>query len=121
MTFVTPRYLSATRRRIMAVLCVILWLALPNAGRAYSVLTHQAIIDAVWIDSMKPVLVQRFPDATEEQLIRAHAYAYGGCIIQDLGYYPFGSHFFSDLVHYVRSADFVQTLLDESGDLNELA
>jgi hypothetical protein len=66
-------------------------------------------------------LVKRFPNATEEELIKAHAYAYGGCIIQDLGYYPFGSHFFSDLVHYVRSADFVQTLLDESGDLNELA
>lgn len=70
---------------------------------------------------MKPVLIQRFPNATEEQLVQAHAYAYGGCIIQDLGYYPFGSKFFSDLVHYVRSADFVQSLLDESGDLNELA
>lgn len=104
----------------MAGFCVV-WLAFPNPGRAYSVLTHQAIIDAVWLDSMKPVLIKRFPDATEEQLMHAHAYAYGGCIIQDLGYYPFGSHFFSDLVHYVRSADFVQSLLDESGDLNELA
>ncbi|MEN6509417.1 MAG: zinc dependent phospholipase C family protein, partial [Smithella sp.] len=84
-------------------------------------LTHQAIIDTVWLDAIKPVLSKRFPDATEDQLMHAHAYAYGGCIIQDLGYYPFGSRFFSDLVHYVRSADFVQALFDESRDLNELA
>ena len=120
MTLVSRRYLSATKQRIMAGLCVV-WFAFPNPGRAYSVLTHQAIIDSVWLDSMKPVLIKRFPDATEDQLMHAHAYAYGGCIIQDLGYYPFGSRFFSDLVHYVRSADFVQALLDESRDLNELA
>jgi hypothetical protein len=120
MTLVSRKYLSATKQRIMAGLCVV-WFALPNPGRAYSVLTHQAIIDSVWLDAMKPVLIKRFPDATEDQLMHAHAYAYGGCIIQDLGYYPFGSRFFSDLVHYVRSADFVQALLDESRDLNELA
>jgi len=85
------------------------------------VLTHEAIIDTVWLDVMKPVLIKRFPDVTEDQLTEAHAYAYGGCIIQDLGYYPFGSRFFSDLVHYVRSADFVQALLEESQDLNEFA
>jgi hypothetical protein len=120
MTLVSRKYLSVTKQRIMAGLCVV-WFALPNPGRAYSVLTHQAIIDSVWLDAMKPVLIKRFPDATEDQLMHAHAYAYGGCIIQDLGYYPFGSRFFSDLVHYVRSADFVQALLDESRDLNELA
>lgn len=121
MTLVSRKYLSATKQRIMAGLCVVVWFALPIPGRAYSVLTHQAIIDSVWLDAMKPVLIKRFPDATEDQLMHAHAYAYGGCIIQDLGYYPFGSRFFSDLVHYVRSADFVQALLDESRDLNELA
>jgi hypothetical protein len=121
MTLVSRKYLSVTKQRIMAGLCVVVWFALPNPGRAYSVLTHQAIIDSVWLDAMKPVLIKRFPDATEDQLMHAHAYAYGGCIIQDLGYYPFGSRFFSDLVHYVRSADFVQALLDESRDLNELA
>ena len=121
MTLVSRKYLSATKQRIMAGLCVVVWFALPNPGRAYSVLTHQAIIDSVWLDAMKPVLIKRFPDATEDQLMHAHVYAYGGCIIQDLGYYPFGSRFFSDLVHYVRSADFVQALLDESRDLNELA
>src|SRR5262249_40173149 len=76
---------------------------------------------ALWDKSIKPVLLQRYPNATEDDLKTAHAYAYGGCIIQDLGYYPFGNHFFTDLVHYVRSADFLKFLLAESHDLNEYA
>jgi hypothetical protein len=87
----------------------------------YSVLTHEAIIDAAWGDSIVPLLVKRFPNATAEELLQAHAYAYGGAIIQDLGYYPFGSSFFSDLTHYVRSGDFVLALIEESRDLNEYA
>jgi hypothetical protein len=88
---------------------------------AYSVLTHEAIIDAAWKDSIVPLLLSRFPDATPEELLQAHAYAYGGAIIQDLGYYPFGSRFFSDLTHYVRSGDFVLALIEESKSLNEYA
>jgi hypothetical protein len=87
----------------------------------YSVLAHEAIIDAAWEDSIVPALLSRFPSATPEQLRQAHAYAYGGAIIQDLGYYPFGSKFFSDLTHYVRSGDFVVALIEESRDLNEYA
>jgi hypothetical protein len=87
----------------------------------YSVLTHEAIIDAAWKDSIAPLLLSRFPNTTPEALLQAHAYAYGGAIIQDLGYYPFGSHFFSDLTHYVRSGDFVLALIQESKDLNEYA
>jgi hypothetical protein len=87
----------------------------------YSVLTHEAIIDAAWKDGIKPLLLQRFPSATPEELLQAHAYAYGGTIIQDMGYYPFGSRFFSDLTHYVRSGDFVLALIAESRDLNEYA
>ena len=87
----------------------------------YSVLTHEAIIDAAWKDDIEPVLLSRFPDTTAEQLVEAHAYAYGGAIIQDMGYYPFGSQFFSDLTHYVRSGDFVLALIAESHDLNEYA
>ena len=98
-----------------------LCLAVPCSSAAYSVLTHEAIIDTVWPDALKPALLKRFPQATDDQLHSAHAYAYGGCIIQDLGYYPFGKHFFSDLTHYVRSADFLQALLDESKDINEYA
>jgi hypothetical protein len=88
---------------------------------AYSVLTHQAIIDSSWNDSIKPMLLKRFPRATLEELKEAHAHVYGGAIIQDMGYYPFGSKFFTDLTHYVRSGEFVEALLDESANLNEYA
>jgi hypothetical protein len=87
----------------------------------YSVLTHEAIIDAAWKESIVPALLKRFPNATPEELLQAHAYAYGGAIIQDMGYYPFGNAFFSDLTHYVRSGDFVLALIEESRDLNEYA
>jgi hypothetical protein len=88
---------------------------------SYSVLTHEAIIDSVWDTSIKPLLLKRFPDATPEQLVEAHAYAYGGSIIQDMGYYPFGAKLFTDLLHYVRSGDFVLNLIRDSQDLNEYA
>jgi hypothetical protein len=107
--------------RIVTGVSAFILLSFPPPALAYSVLTHEAIIDTLWIDTIQPVLTRRFPGATEEQLREAHAHAYGGCIIQDLGYYPFGNHLFSDLVHYARSADFLQALLDESRDLNEYA
>jgi Zinc dependent phospholipase C len=96
-------------------------LSSPPPALAYSVLTHEAIVDSLWVDSIRPILVARFPGATDQQIRDAHAYTYGGCIIQDLGYYPFGNHFFSDLVHYVRSADFLQAMLEESRDVDEFA
>jgi hypothetical protein len=85
------------------------------------VLSHEAIIDAAWETHIKPLLLKRFPQATEEDLSRAQAYAYGGAIIQDMGYYPYGSPFFSDLTHYVRSGDFIQSLLRNAKDLTEYA
>lgn len=84
-------------------------------------LTHQALVDTLWDDNIKTVLLKRFPNATEDELRIAHGYTYGGCVIQDLGYYPFGDRFFSDLAHYVRSADFLFILLGEAQDLNEYA
>jgi hypothetical protein len=87
----------------------------------YSVLSHEAIIDSAWDQSIKPILLRRFPNATEDELRKAHGYSYGGAILQDLGYYPFGSHLFSDLVHYVRSGDFVASMLSEARDLDEYA
>ena len=99
----------------------LLLLFLVPAAYPYSVLTHEAIIDSTWGSAIKPLLLQRFPDATPDELKQAHAYAYGGCIIKDLGYYPFGSKFFSDLTHYVRSGDFVLNLIRDSQDLNEYA
>jgi hypothetical protein len=91
------------------------------AVHAYSVLTHEAIIDSTWDSAIKPLLMKRFPGTTPDELTQAHAYAYGGCIIQDLGYYPFGNKFFSDLTHYVRSGDFILNLIHESQDVNEYA
>lgn len=87
----------------------------------YSVLTHEQVVDLMWNDQIQPLLLKRFPGATEQDLQQAHAYSYGGCVLQDMGYYPFGSKFFSDLVHYVRSGDFVEALLQDSSDLNEYA
>jgi hypothetical protein len=85
------------------------------------VLTHEAIIDSTWDSAIKPLLLKRFPATTPDEFAAAHAYAYGGCIIQDLGYYPFGSKFFSDLTHYVRSGDFIGNMIREAQDLNEYA
>jgi hypothetical protein len=104
----------------LAYVALLLCGVAPGA-RAYSVLTHEAIVDTVWDNSIKPLLLKRFPDATPDQLNEAHGFAYGGCIIQDVGYYPFGNHLFSDLVHYVRTGDFVQALISESKDLKEYA
>jgi hypothetical protein len=88
---------------------------------AYSVLTHEEIVDLTWKDYLLPLLKKRFPAATEDDLKKAHAFAYGGSLIQDMGYYPFGNKYFSDLTHYVRSGDFVENLLKEASDLNEYA
>ncbi len=105
--------------RLGAVLLTLLLCA--SGSFAYSVLTHEEIVDLVWTDELRPLLLQRFPTLTEDQLKEAHGYAYGGAVIQDLGYYPFGSVEFSNLVHYVRSGDFVQELLRQSQDANEYA
>ncbi len=102
-------------------LVLLLMLMLSAPSRAYSVLTHEQIVDLLWKAQIRPLLLARFPDATEDEIRRAHAYAYGGSLIQDIGYYPFGNHFFSDLVHYVRSGDFVGSLLQESKDIDEYA
>ncbi|MCC8424057.1 zinc dependent phospholipase C family protein [Mucilaginibacter sp. UR6-11] len=106
------RYLSFL---ILAV-CLI-----PSSVKAYSVLTHEAIIDASWEKSIKPLLKKRFPDASEAELRLAHSYAYGGSLMTDIGYSPFGSTYFTNLIHYVRSGDFVNNLISESDNLNEFA
>jgi hypothetical protein len=108
--------------RVFAVIvALVLSLGWPSEAAAYAVLAHEAIIDSAWDTNLRPLLLKRFPDATPEQLKEAHGYAYGGAIIQDMGYYPHGSFFFSDLTHYVRSGDFVLALLRDSGDLDGYA
>jgi Zinc dependent phospholipase C len=100
---------------------VLAGLSVPRRAEGYSVLAHEANIDAVWDTTIKAILQARFPQATPDDLLRARAYAYGGCVIQDLGYYPFGSHFFSNLLHYVRTGDFVATLIRDAQDIDEYA
>ena len=107
--------------RLSAAGCGLLVLLSCQSASAYSVLTHEAIVDSTWDSAIKPLLLKRFPAATPDELLAAHAYAYGGCIIQDLGYYPFGSKFFSDLTHYVRTGDFIANMIRESQDLDEYA
>src|SRR5664279_563468 len=115
---------EATRRirtlRQSAALGLLLLFPVP-AAYSYSVLTHEAIIDSTWDSAIRPLILKRFPDATADELTHAHAFAYGGCIIQDLGYYPFGSKLFSDLTHYVRVGDFILNLIRDSQDLDEYA
>src|SRR6266851_1156619 len=105
----------------IAVFVVLLFVGFLTQVHGYSVLSHEALIDAAWETGIRPVLLQRFPNATPDELRKAHGFAFGGAIIQDLGYYPHGSHFFSDLVHYVRSGDFIRALIRDSQDLDEYA
>jgi hypothetical protein len=113
------RSLCLNRKRAVPVCLLAVALVWPTPVRAYAVLSHEAIIDAAWDNRIKPLLLKKYPQAAEEDLSRAQAYAYGGAIIQDMGYYPYGSPFFSDLTHYVRSGDFVQALLRDAQDLTE--
>ncbi len=104
------------------IVLLVLTILLPTqASSAYSVLTHQQIIDLAWEPAIKPLLLARYPSTTEAQLRVARSHAYGGCEIQDAGYYPFGHVFFSNLTHYVRTGDFVASLIRNARNVNELA
>jgi hypothetical protein len=114
--------MRSTRQVVSRVITFLLFvLVCSGFGNGYSVLTHEEIVDLLWKDQLRPMLLERFPEASEEDLKQAHSYAYGGSVVQDMGYYPFGSKYFSDLVHYVRSGDFVMALIHDSSDLDEYA
>jgi hypothetical protein len=118
MTWLSPSRLSLLWF-LLVLFAVQIWTS--QTCTAYSVLTHEEVIDLVWKDNLLPLLKKRFPDATPDDLKKAHAFAYGGSLIQDMGYYPFGNKYFSDLTHYVRSGDFVFNMIHEASDLNEYA
>lgn len=105
-------------RGLSLFLCLIL---ICRPAGAYSLLTHEQLIDLTWQSSIVPLLRSRYPNLTPEQLLQARSYAYGGCVVQDIGYYPFGDEFYSDLTHYVRTGDFVVSLFREARNANELA
>jgi hypothetical protein len=104
-----------------ALLCFALIAILVRVSGAYSVLTHEEIVDLLWKNRMRPMIEARYPGLTPDQIREAHAYAYGGSLIQDMGYYPFGNKFFSDLTHYVRSGDFVTCMVQEAQTPDEYA
>ncbi|MBZ5682791.1 MAG: zinc dependent phospholipase C family protein [Acidobacteriia bacterium] len=112
-------------RRSLYLKRTVVWLGLvvvlAQVCGAYSVLTHEQVVDFLWKDDIQPLLQKRFPAATDDDLKKAHAYAYGGSLVQDMGYYPFGNKYFSDLTHYVRSGDFILNLISEAQNLNEFA
>src|SRR6201987_1202340 len=112
---------SLTQCVLRTAIALALWVGLPAGCGAYSVLTHEQVVDFLWKDDIEPLLTKRFPTANADDLRKAHAFAYGGSLVQDMGYYPFGNKFFSDLTHYVRSGDFIVSLINESNDLNEYA
>ena len=109
------------RRRSLLIILLAMLAVGAQPADAYSVLAHEALIDEVWEDQLAPLLRNRFGNLSAEDLRRARAHAYGGSLIQDFGYYPFGSKLFSNLVHYVRSGEFVAALVEEARDANELA
>ena len=106
---------------LVRIICVLAFLTASVPGFAYSLLTHEQIIDLTWDDSIVPLLLSRYPGLTPAQLDEARAYAYGGCVIQDIGYYPFGQASLSNLTHYVRSGDFVVALFRNAHNADELA
>jgi hypothetical protein len=116
-----PPKSSCSKRWLFRILALLFLLVPGVSSHAYSVLTHEQIVDLLWHDQIVPLLLARYPAATPDDLRKAHAYAYGGSLIQDIGYYPFGNHLFSDLAHYVRSGDFVLNLIGESADIDEYA
>jgi hypothetical protein len=112
--------MNAKRTGIRAIICMVFVLCARTSG-AYSILAHEALIDSCWTSYIQPLLLSKYPGSTKAQLKTAHAYAYGGAIAPDIGYFPFGKPFFTDLVHYVRSGDFVNALIDDARDINEYA
>ena len=111
--------IAGPRRCRLALVLTVIFIAAQSSG--YSVLTHEELIDLAWNDSIQPLLQARFPNATQHQLVEAHAYAYGGSAIQDMGYYPFGKRLFSNLTHYVRTGDFVDWMLQNASTIDEYA
>ncbi|WP_162276796.1 zinc dependent phospholipase C family protein [Mucilaginibacter pedocola] len=90
-------------------------------AKAYSILAHEAIIDASWHDALLPLIQKRYPNLTGPDIKKAHSYAYGGAMVADMGYMPFGNGFFTDLLHYVRSGGFVEALIRDAQNADEYA
>src|SRR5215203_3025131 len=100
------------------LILISLLLAQPTHSAAFSVLAHQAVVDRSWDATLTPEIRRRFPGT---DLKRARAFAYGGSHVADLGYFPLGSKLFTELLHYVRTGDFVTNLIASARDADEYA
>ena len=63
-------------RVFVIIIALVLSLCWPSETAAYAVLAHEAIIDSVWDTNIRPLLLKRFPGATEAEIKEAHGYAF---------------------------------------------
>ena len=112
---------SAKKAFRISISILLLLLSFPVTSRAFSVLAHQAIVDQNWKDQLVPLIRKRFPTVSEQDLKDARSYARAGSHLPDLGYFPFGSREFTDLLHYVRTGDFINRLIAEANTVDEYA
>lgn len=115
------RILSSFNLPLASFILGFFLLFIPAHSKAFSILAHEAVIDAEWDSTLKPMLLAKYPNTTDADLKKAHAYAYGGCLVPDMGYMPFGDPYFTDLLHYVRTGDFVMELINDSQNINQYA
>jgi hypothetical protein len=120
MKIISPLTINAILKTPVLILACI-GIFFSSSANAYSLLTHEAMIDVSWKKTIEPLLLQKYPQVSAEQLIEAHSYAYGGAIMPDIGYSPFGSMIYTDFVHNVRTGDYVAALIEEATDVNEYA
>ena len=62
---------TAPARIVLVCAMALAALCVPARATGYSVLAHEANIDALWDTAMKPMLQARFPDTTADQLLDA--------------------------------------------------
>src|SRR5260370_36576152 len=85
-SFVQRNGVAKAAKLLVTFCCIFL---LSNASLGYSVLTHEFIIDFLWKDQIRSVLLTKFPDTTPDELKEAHAYAYGGSGVHGLVFFSF--------------------------------
>jgi hypothetical protein len=81
MTQTAQKQFSLANRVHVLALISVFFFGSAFPASAYSVLSHEAVVDSAWDDAIKPLLLKRFPGSSREELKEAHSYAYGGSVI----------------------------------------
>jgi hypothetical protein len=89
------KWAGAVRNAGLALLFLV---CVAGPCRAYSVLTHEEVVDLLWPDQIGPLLKQRFPAATEENMRGPMLTPTVGASCKTWGTTPSATTF-SDLVH----------------------